>query len=100
MPSSDAIPLLTAPQVAEEQQRGTLVLDTRSPEQFASLHLRGSIEISLMGNFASWAAIIIEPTRKLLLIAENDKRAIEARNRLARVGLKEIVGYALAMENQ
>jgi rhodanese-related sulfurtransferase len=100
VPNSTAIPLLTAPQVAEEQQRGTLVLDTRPPEQFASLHLRGSIQISLKGNFASWAAIIIEPARKLLLVAENDKRALEAQNRLVRVGLNHIVGYALAVENQ
>jgi rhodanese-related sulfurtransferase len=100
VPNSAAIPLLTATQVANEQQRGALILDTRPAEQFASLHIRGSIQISLMGNFASWAAIIIDPAQKLVLIAENAKRAVEAQDRLTRVRLKQIVGYALATENQ
>jgi rhodanese-related sulfurtransferase len=98
--NSGAIPLLTATQVANEQQRGALVLDTRPAEQFASLHIRGSIQISLMGNFASWAAVIIDPAQKLVLIADHAKRAVEAQDRLTRVGLKQIVGYALATENQ
>jgi rhodanese-related sulfurtransferase len=98
MGNSAAILVLTAAQVAEEQRRGALVLDTRPAEQFASLHLRGSIQIGLMGNFASWAAIMIDPDQKLLLIVENDQRAIEAQTRLATVRLKHIVGYARAGE--
>jgi hydroxyacylglutathione hydrolase len=95
---STVIPLLTTTQVAEEQQGGALILDTRPAEQFASLHIRGSIQISLMGNFASWAAIIVVPAQKLLLIAENAKRAVEAQNRLARVGLGNVIGYSLPDE--
>jgi hydroxyacylglutathione hydrolase len=53
-----------------------------------------------MGNFASWAAIIIEPTQKLLLIAEDTSHAQEARNRLVRVGLGNIVGYSIADADQ
>jgi rhodanese-related sulfurtransferase len=84
----------------EQQLKGVLVLDTLPGEQFASLHIRGSIQISVMGNFASWAAIIIHPAQSLLLIAETGKCAVETQNRLARVGLGDIVGYALAAENQ
>jgi rhodanese-related sulfurtransferase len=73
-------------------------LDTRPAEQFVSLHIRGSIQISLMGNFASWAAIIINPAQKLVLIAENANRAVEAQNRLARVGLENGIGYSLPRE--
>jgi len=89
-----------AAQLAQEQREGALVLDTRPAEQFASLHIRGSIQISLMGNFASWAAIIIDPAQKVLLIAENANRAEEARNRLLRVGLTHIIGYLLSDENE
>jgi rhodanese-related sulfurtransferase len=53
-----------------------------------------------MGNFASWAAIIIAPTHPLLLIAEDPGLAQEARNRLARVGLGRVIGYSLADESQ
>jgi rhodanese-related sulfurtransferase len=92
--------LVTAPQLAQELHSGSFVLDTRPPEQFAAFHIRGSIQISLMGNFASWAAIIIDPTQKLILIAEDYQHAQEARNRLARVGLARVIGYALADENE
>ena len=61
---------------------------------------RGSIQISLLGNFASWAAIIFEPAHKLLLIAEDVNSAREALNRLARVGLRNVIGYSLADENE
>jgi hydroxyacylglutathione hydrolase len=53
-----------------------------------------------MGNFSSWAAIIIDLTQKLLLIAENARRAQEAYNRLVRVGLAHIIGYSLADEDE
>ena len=79
---------------------GALVLDTRPAEQFAKLHIRGSIQISLMGNFASWAAFIIDPNQKLLLIAEDAKHAKEAHSRLERVGLGRVIGYSLADEAQ
>lgn len=79
---------------------GALVLDTRPAEQFAKLHIRGSIQISLMGNFASWAAFIIDPNQKLLLIAEDAKHAKEAHSRLERVGLARVIGYSLADEDQ
>lgn len=100
MPDSPTLQPITAAQLAREQRGGALLLDTRPAEQFASLHIRGSLQISLMGNFASWAAIIVDPTQKLLLIAENAKRAEEARNRLVRVGLGHVVGYSLADEDE
>ena len=51
-----------------------------------------------MGHFASWAAIIIAPTQRIVLIAENTKRAQEAYNRLIRVGLTQVIGYSVANE--
>lgn len=100
MPHSPALQLLTAAQVAHEQRQGALVLDTRPAEQFALLYIRGSIQISLPGNFASWAAIIINPAQKLVLIAEEPKTAREAHNRLLRVGLGHVSGYSIADENE
>ena len=100
MPDASAVPLLTVEQLARELRGAVLILDTRPAEQFAALHIRGSIQISLLGNFATWAAIIIEPTQKLLLIAENASHAQEGRNRLVRVGLGNIIGYSIADGNQ
>jgi len=53
-----------------------------------------------MGNFSSWAAILIDPTRELLLVAESESSAAEAHARLARVGVERIIGYSLADELQ
>ncbi len=89
---------LTAEQIVQEQRRGVLVLDTRPAEQFASFHILGSMQLGLMGPFASWAALLIAPTQELLLVAEGVTAAEEARSRLARVGLKHVVGFALADE--
>ena len=98
MSGSSKLRLLTAAELVEEQQRGTLVLDVRPAEQFASLHIRGSIQISLMGHFASWAAILIKPSQRLALVAENVQGAEEAHTRLIRVGLGHVIGYSLADE--
>jgi len=98
LPESPKIRLFSAAELAEEQRRGALILDTRPAEQFASLHIRGSIQISLMGHFAAWAAILINPGQKLVLIAEDEKHAHEAQNRLARVGVQLILGYSLPDE--
>jgi rhodanese-related sulfurtransferase len=89
---------LAAAQIAREQRRGVLILDTRAAEQFASFHIPGAMQLGLRGPFASWAAILLEPTQKLLLIADDATSAQEARVRLARVGLPHVVGFALADE--
>jgi len=97
---SSKVQLVTAPELAGDLLRGILVLDVRPAEQFASLHIRGSVQISLMGYFASWAAIIIDPSQKLILIAEDATKAQEACNRLVRVGIEHVLGYSLADENE
>jgi len=89
---------LSAGQVTVEQRNGALVLDTRPAEQFVSLHIRGSIQIGLLGYFASWAAILIEPTQRIVLIAEDLQRAQEACTRLIRVGVRHVIGYSLPNE--
>ena len=100
MSGAPKLELLTTAELVEEQRRGTLVLDARPAEQVAALHIRGSIQISLMGNFASWAAILVKPTQKLALVADNVQDVEEAHTRLIRVGLGSVIGYSLAGEAQ
>jgi rhodanese-related sulfurtransferase len=90
----------TAAQLSQEQQRGVLILDTRAAELFVSAHIRGAMQLGLMGPFASWAAILIAPTQRLLIVAEDEASAQEAQIRLARVGLAHIAGFTLADEKQ
>ncbi len=58
------------------------------------------IQISLAGSFACWSAILIEPTRSVLLVSEHPSDAEEARSRLDRVGIKHVIGYILANAQQ
>jgi hydroxyacylglutathione hydrolase len=96
VPKSLTPRLLSAAQLVQEQQSGVLVLDTRPAEKFVSIHIRGSLQLSLLGHFAAWAALLINPEQKLLLIAEDLDDAEEAVSRLGRVGLHHIVGYSIA----
>jgi len=84
----------------QAHQNGALILDIRPAEQFAAFHIRGSIQISLLGHFAAWAAMLLDPNRALLLIAEDERHAREAHDRLMRVGILHVIGYCLAIESE
>ena len=88
--------LMSATQLLEEQERGALIVDTRAAESFARLHARGAVQIGLVGPFASWAAMLLQPRQKVLLVADDSRHAQEAQIRLERVGLLRVIGYALA----
>ena len=91
---------LTATQAVQEQKEGALLLDTRPPERFAACHIRGAVQITLAGSFAGWAALLIKPSQKLILVAESIPDVQEAHTRLTRVGLGRVIGYILADENE
>ena len=100
MREPSTIPLLTTAQLVLEHRSGALILDTRPAEQFASLHIKGAIQIGLIGPFAAWAAVLLEPAQKLILIGEDIEGVQEAHTRLTRVGLGHVIGYLLADERQ
>ena len=72
---------------------GGVVLDTRDSAQYANGHIEGSLHIALSGQFASWAGTLIRPSSSLVLVAEDEEKAHEARTRLSRVGLDRVSGY-------
>lgn len=88
-----SIPELTPAEVEKLQADGAILLDTRPWAQFAAAHLPGSINIALAGQFASWAARMLGiSTGYVVLVAEDHAAVLEARMRLARVGLESVVG--------
>jgi hydroxyacylglutathione hydrolase len=74
------------------QRTGGQILDTRDPEQFAAAHLRGSLNIGLGGQYATWAGTILSHDRPIVIIADPG-REHEAATRLGRIGFDHIVGY-------
>lgn len=71
--------------------RGGLLLDVRDVQDFASGHVRGSVNVGLSGRFAECAAGVHEPGQQVVLAGSRDEIE-EARLRLARVGVDEIAG--------
>ena len=87
------VPELGPDEVVKLQAGGATLLDTRPWAQFAAAHIPGSINIALAGQFASWAARMLGiSTGHVVLIAEDHAAVLEARLRLARVGLESVVG--------
>ncbi|MBI4472914.1 MAG: MBL fold metallo-hydrolase [Acidobacteria bacterium] len=80
-------------EVQRLHKEGHLVLDTRPAAQYGAGHIPGSLNISLSGQFASWAGTVIKPTVPIILVAEDEQRVREAQIRLARVGLENVTGY-------
>ncbi|HEV8267039.1 MAG TPA: MBL fold metallo-hydrolase [Thermoanaerobaculia bacterium] len=92
----DALPPLLplSPEAVEKEiASGALVLDTRSAEAFGRAHVPGSLHIGLSGQFAAWAGTILGLAERLVVVAEDPRRAQEARTRLARVGIENVAGF-------
>jgi glyoxylase-like metal-dependent hydrolase (beta-lactamase superfamily II) len=72
---------------------GGLVLDVRPSDHFAAGHVPGAVNIPLSGQFASWAGALLGLSAQPVLIADSDDEVMEARMRLARVGLEGACAY-------
>ena len=84
---------LTAAEVKGLQAAGAVVVDVRTAEDYARGSVPQSLNIGLDGQFASWAGTLIDANRDLVLVAREEAGAVEARIRLARVGLERVVGW-------
>lgn len=93
----EAPPLLSIEEALGLSQAGAVLLDTRSPESFASGHLRGSINVGLDGRFAEYAGDIVRPGQQVVLLGDAG-RGIEAKVRLARIGFDEVAGEVADIE--
>jgi glyoxylase-like metal-dependent hydrolase (beta-lactamase superfamily II)/rhodanese-related sulfurtransferase len=78
--------------VLELQANGAQILDTREPEEFATAHLAGSINIGLSGQYATWAGTLLSREDPIAIVA-NPGRESESAIRLGRIGFDNVVGY-------
>ena len=71
---------------------GAMVIDGRDPEEFATGHLVGSINVGLAGRYAEFAGSVV-PTDVDIVLVVDEGAELEAKNRLARIGFDRVVGH-------
>ena len=65
---------LTLDAVLALQAEGAQILDTRDADEFAAAHLKGSINIGLGGQYATWAGTVLNRTHPIVIIADPGRR--------------------------
>jgi hydroxyacylglutathione hydrolase len=83
---------LTLERVLELQATGAQILDTRDAAEFASAHFKGSINIGLAGQYATWAGTVLDRAHPIVIVADPG-RENESAVRLARIGFDHFAGY-------
>lgn len=70
----------------------TIILDTRTANEFGQGFIPGSIFIGLEGRFAEWAGSLLPFDKPIILITEPGQEK-ETITRLARVGFDKVIGF-------
>jgi glyoxylase-like metal-dependent hydrolase (beta-lactamase superfamily II)/rhodanese-related sulfurtransferase len=86
-------PALSAADTRRFAADGALVLDVRHAAAFGTGHVPDSLNIGLGGQFASWSGSLLDATRPLIIVADDEAGAGEAATRLARVGIENVAGF-------
>lgn len=79
-------------QIQLEISAGSLVLDTRDPDDFEKAFIPGAINIGLNGMFAIWVGTILDINKPMVIVTYEGKEE-ESITRLARVGYEKVRGY-------
>ena len=83
---------LTLDAVLTLKANGAQILDTRDPDEFGAAHLKGSINIGLGGQYATWAGTVLDRKHPIVIIAAPGREA-ESAIRLGRIGFDHVAGY-------
>ncbi|MEV0170149.1 MBL fold metallo-hydrolase [Streptomyces sp. NPDC050803] len=83
---------LSVAEFMERRAAGAVVLDARSPQDFAPGHLRGSVNVPADGRFAEQAGMVVGPEEEVVVVAPQDREE-EIVTRLARIGFDRVGGY-------
>jgi rhodanese-related sulfurtransferase len=82
---------LTLAEVRQHMADGAMLIDGRTPEEFAHGHLTHAINVGLEGRYAEFAGSVV-PSDVDIVLQVDPGFEIEARNRLARIGFDRVVG--------
>lgn len=89
---SNGLKALSVAEVETELKAGVTILDTRISDVFEQGFIPGAINFGLNGQYAIWAATILDINQPLIIVAEPAKET-ESIERLTRVGFDNIKGF-------
>ncbi len=84
---------MNADEFAAWMDQDTIILDTRSKEEYIASNIPGSVFIGLDGSFASWVGTLVSDLKQPIAFLAGEGREEEVVTRLARVGYDNCVGY-------
>ncbi|CAN5282966.1 MBL fold metallo-hydrolase [soil metagenome] len=89
----EALPLAPR-QIDLKSQAGALVIDVRTPEQFAEAHIPGAVCITaLSAGFGSRLAWLADHAQEIVLVGRDDRDALNAAKLATAVGIRRIAGF-------
>ncbi len=91
--SSGLKPLTPSEFEAVANETEAVMLDVRTPFDFATGHIPNSIFIGLDGSFAPWVGELIVDVKQPIILIAPEGREEEAVTRLSRVGFDNTMGY-------
>lgn len=83
---------MTYRQVQDALDAGAVLVDGRTPEEFAQGHLPRAVNIGLDGRYAEFAGSVLPSDVDVVLFVEPGQET-EAKNRLARIGFDRVIGH-------
>jgi glyoxylase-like metal-dependent hydrolase (beta-lactamase superfamily II)/rhodanese-related sulfurtransferase len=75
------------------EEKGTVVIDTRSEKDFVRGFVPGAYYMGIDGSFATWVGTLIDDLQTPFLVVADEGREEEVVTRLARVGYDHVVGF-------
>ncbi|MCA8990141.1 MAG: MBL fold metallo-hydrolase, partial [Planctomycetaceae bacterium] len=88
----ESVKALTLEEVLKLRGENAQILDVREAVDFEGAHLKGSLNIGLRGQYATWCGTLLTSDRPIVIIAEEGEER-EAIMRLGRIGFDNVAGY-------
>jgi rhodanese-related sulfurtransferase/glyoxylase-like metal-dependent hydrolase (beta-lactamase superfamily II) len=79
-------------EVLRAQRAGAQVVDLHCPDQFASAHFAGSLNLPLMADFDAWAGTVVDRERPIVLVAPTGREGLAA-TRLTESHFQHVASY-------
>jgi hydroxyacylglutathione hydrolase len=86
------LPLLSTDRVQQHLTGGGLVVDARPVAAFAAGHIPGALSIALRSAFASWLGWLVDDTRPLVFVLDEDQDRGELARQCRTIGYDHLAG--------